>query len=298
MYNRANLLNMRQFLFTAILLLACALPGLAQKVSTLTAEYTYYAPEDVSRAEAKRIAKERAILKALNDKYGTTIAQHNTTVTENSGAKSNVDFNSLSISEVNGEWLGDIGEPKYEISFEQDMMVVRCTITGKARERKSADITFSARVLRKGFDDSFESSSFKNGDDMFLSFLTPQKGFLAVYLVDNKQNAYCLFPYRSEQSGRAAVKANHRYVLFSSKKAAPDFMPSAVDEYVLTSNGGIETNYIYVVFSPNTFIKAADNAVEGLPRELSFENFQRWLAKNRTHDKAMQVDVKTITVKK
>lgn len=38
--------------------------------------------------------------------------------------------------------------------------------------------------------------------------------------------------------------------------------------------------------------------VAGLPRELKYEDFQKWLTKNRTADKDMQVEIKTISVKK
>lgn len=289
---------MKHLFITLILLLAGVSQGYAQKTKTLHADYTYYAPENVSLEEAKRTAMQRAQIKALGEEFGTVITQHNSVVTENSSTKSSTDFTSLSNSDVKGEWLETTEGPKYEVAYEQGMLVVRCTLTGKVRELVSAEVSFKAKVLRNGFDDNSESDAFKNGDDMYLSFLTPRKGYLAVYLVDNSQKAYCLLPYRSDESGMAEMKANHRYVLFSGKTAAPYFTPGKVDEYVLTSDGGVETNYLYVIFSPKPFTKAADNEADGLPRELSFDSFQRWLAKNRTHDKDMQVDIKTLTVKK
>ncbi len=292
---------MKQYFLSFMLffiLLGTATAGYAQKVKTVRAEYTYYAPENVSLEEAKHTAMQRAQVMALGEEFGTVVSQHNSTVTENSGTKSNIDFTSLSTSDVKGEWIETTDGPHYEISYQKDMLVVRCTLQGKVRELVSADMSFVSKVLRNGFADTNESDSFRNGDSMYLSFTTPVKGYLAVYLVDNAQNAYCLLPYRSEESGMVAVKANHNYVLFSEKTAAPYFNPKDVDEYVLTSDGGVETNYLYVIFSPNAFTKAADQEAEGLPRELKFEQFQRWLAKNRTHDKKMQVDIKTLTVKK
>lgn len=274
------------------------MPGFAQKMKTVHAEYTYYAPENVSLEEAKQTAMQRAQIKALGEEFGTVVSQVNSTLMENSSSKTTTDFTSLSSSDVKGEWIETTQGPKYEISYEKDMLVVKCTLTGKVREIVSADICFKARILRNGLEDSNESASFRNGDSMYLSFVTPQKGFLAVYLVDGAQNAYCLLPYRSEETGMVAVKANHRYVLFSEKAAAPYFNPKDVDEYVLTCDGSAETNYMYVIFSPNAFTKASDKEADGLPRELSFEQFQKWLAKNRTHDKSMQVDIRNITVRK
>lgn len=66
----------------------------------------------------------------------------------------------------------------------------------------------------------------------------------------------------------------------------------------MTCEKAAETNYIYIISSPNPFIKAIDNAVAGLPRELKYEDFQKWLTKNRTADKDMQVEIKNISVKK
>ena len=102
----------------------------------------------------------------------------------------------------------------------------------------------------------------------------------------------------ASQDGKVRVDANTRYVFFNSKTAAPLFQPADVDEYNMTCEKAAETNYIYVISSPNPFIKAIDNAVAGLPRELKYEDFQKWLTKNRTADKDMQVEIKTISVKK
>lgn len=92
--------------------------------------------------------------------------------------------------------------------------------------------------------------------------------------------------------------ANKRYVFFNQKTALPLFAPTDVDEYTMTCDKASETNYIYIISSPNPFVKAIDNAAEGLPRELKFEDFQKWLSKNRTADKDMQVEIKTIIVRK
>lgn len=122
--------------------------------------------------------------------------------------------------------------------------------------------------------------------------------YLAVYLIDEAKNAYCLLPYQSSKDGKVAIDANTRYVFFNTKTAAPQFQPSDVDEYTMTCEKASETNYIYVISSPNPFIKAIDNAAEGLPRELSYDSFQKWLSKNRTQDKDMQVEIKTIIINK
>ena len=39
------------------------------------------------------------------------------------------------------------------------------------------------------------------------------KGYVAVYLIDDSKNAYCLLPYQSSQDGKVRVDANTRYPL-------------------------------------------------------------------------------------
>ena len=290
---------MRHYLSIIILmLLGIASSGYAQKIKKVQGEYIYHAPENVSLEQAKKTALSRAQIQALGDEFGTIVAQHNATMMNNTNGSTSTDFTSLSSSDVKGEWLETIGEPKYDITYDQGMLVVKCTVSGKARELVASQNNFVAKVLRNGIEDKFESGNFKSGDDLYLSYQTSTKGYIAVYLVDDSKNAYCLLPYQSSTDGKVAVDANTRYVFFNQKTAAPLFQSNEVDEYNMTCSKASETNYIYVISSPNPFVKAIDNAAAGLPRELSFDNFQKWLSKNRTQDKDMQVDIKTIIVEK
>lgn len=282
-----------------IVLMLYPLALFAQSVKRVKGEYIYHPPENVTLEQAKQTALERAQLQALADEFGTLVTQHNATTMHNVNGQSSTDFTSLSSSDVKGEWIETIGKPEYVIAYEQGMLVVKCTISGKAREITTAKSNFVAKVLRNGFDNRAEADNFKSGDDLFLAFQSPTNSYLAVYLVDASDNAFCLLPYRSSATGKVEVKANQRYVFFSEKTASPLCNPNEVDEYTMTCDRSSETNYIYVITSPNPFIKAVDNVMdEGLPRELSFTDFEKWLSKNRTHDKEMQVEVKTITVTK
>ena len=56
-----------------LLLLALSLPVMAQKTKTVEGEYTYYAPENVTPEQAKRIALERAKTQAIADEFGTIV---------------------------------------------------------------------------------------------------------------------------------------------------------------------------------------------------------------------------------
>lgn len=290
---------MRHYIFLIIwMLLGVASSGYAQKTKKVHGEYIYHAPENVSIEQARQTALSRAQIQALGDEFGTVVAQHNATLMNNTNGSTHTDFTSLSSSDVKGEWLETIDEPKYEISYEQGMLVVKCSVTGKARAIVAKQNNYVAKILCNGIEDRNEGENFKSGDDLYLAYQSATKGYLAVYLIDDNKNAYCLLPYQSSKDGKVEVDANTRYVFFNQKTAQPLFNSSDVDEYTMTCDKASETNYIYIISSPNPFIKAIDNAVEGLPRELKYDDFQKWLSKNRTADKDMQVEIKTIVVKK
>jgi hypothetical protein len=275
----------------------------SQKTVKICGEYTYHAPENVTLEQAKQTALDRAKLDALAEKFGTIVSQNNATVVENVNGKSDISFLSLGGSEVKGEWLENTKEPDYSITYEQEMLVVKILVCGKAREITGAGIDFSAKILCNGVEAKYESADFKNGDDLFLLFKSPANGYLAVYLIDESQTAFCLLPYMNDYSGKVKIEGGKEYVFFSQKHA--DLSEVAkVDEYTMTCKKSVEQNLIYIIFSPNEFTKANDSkatSLEGevvLPRELPFEELQKWLVKNRNKDKDMKVVMKSITIKR
>lgn len=283
--------------FIVILLLVFTSAAFAQKLRTVEAEYTYYAPENVTLEQARRTALDRAMIQALADEFGTIVTQQNATRVENRSGQSDIDFLSIGGSEVKGEWIETIGEPIYNIRYEGNMLVVVCKVKGKAREITSAAIDFQAKVLRNGTDDKFESDQFRSGDDLYLSFQSPASGYLAVYLVDASGEAYCLLPYRNQADGSCPIEANRRYLFFNTRLAPLSERPF-VDEYVMTCERLSEYNQLYVIFSTNQFVKAMDNGANSqLPKKLPFANFQKWLTECRKYDKNMCIEVTSISIK-
>ena len=165
-----------------LLILLSSLPLFAQKVKTVEGEYVYYAPENVTPEEAKRTALDRAKIQAIANEFNTLVTQDNETRVRNRNGQSDIDFLSVGGSEVKGEWIETIGEPVYTYSFEGGQFIVTCKVKGKARELVAAAVDFKAHILRNGIADKFESKQFKEGDYLYLSFQSPVKGHLAVYL--------------------------------------------------------------------------------------------------------------------
>ena len=284
----------------AAVALVAATASYAQKIYNVTGEYRYVMSERETLEEAKRTAEYRAKIQALADKFGTVITQSNSTVLKNATGESSVDFLSLNMSDVKGEWIENITEPKFSVpEFDQrsQMFVITCTVHGKVREIVAPKIDFAAKILRKEPDTAFESDVFKNGDQFFLWFKSPTNGYLAVYMIDTEQTAYCLLPYMNDTDGQCTVEGGREYIFFSPANA--DLAErTIVDEYVMTTEQSSEVDNIYVVFSPNEFIKANDSLADnGLPRQLSFAEFHKWLAKCRTHDPGMSLIPIAVTIK-
>lgn len=270
----------------------------SQKIKAVDGEYTYIVPENVDLEKAKQTALERVKIQLIADEFGTAISQSNSALITNSNSESNVDFVSIGESEVKGEWIETIGKPIFKTEVHGDQLLVKVWIKGKIREIVSSSVDFQVHILRNGTEDKFEDDIFKNGDDLFLSFSSPITGYVVAYLVDNNGTAYCLLPYQSQEQGNIKVNANKRYVFFSEKLATPDLRPY-VDEYTMTCTHSQDLNQIYVIFSPNPFVKATDSKNgESLPRELANSEFQKWLSLCRMKDRDMTYKKIIITISK
>lgn len=288
---------MQRVIILLFMLCGCGFTLSAQRVKKVSIEYTYHAPQHISPLDAKRIAVERAKMQAIADEFGTLVQRTNATVTGISNGKSSVDVYSFSESEVKGEWIETIGEPEFlSMTYEQDMLVITVKVEGRIREVVSATIDMKAKILRNGTEDKFESTEFRCGDDLYLSFQSPVDGYLAVYLLDEvSQMVYCLLPYKSSSEAITPIEHDKPYIFFSAEHAGDK--AHLVDEYTMTCSRSTEKNTVYVVFSPNEFAKAnSTNVEELLPQELPFEEFQKWLAKGRRQDTKMNVWKESITI--
>lgn len=271
----------------------------AQKVQKVSGEYIYYAPSTITLDQARQIALDRAKIQLIADEFGTIVSSTNLTRIANTNGNSDIQMTTLGESEVKGEWLETLGEPKYEIGYENDMLYVKVSISGMIREIVSAAIDIKAKLLRNGTDDKFESEEFRSGDDMYLSFQSPVDGYLTVYLYDGDDSVYCLLPYQSQSVGQIPIQANIPYIFFSSANAR-DIPNYIVDEYMLTCTKDLELNRMYVIFSPHLFIKAVDHNGNDrvIPRMLSFKEFHSWLSKVRRQDINMVINTVDLTISK
>lgn len=268
----------------------------AQKVKTVSAEYTFYVPETMTIEEAKRTALDRAKIKAIEDEFGTIVSQINVTSIENNNGNSNATFQTVGGSEVRGEWIETKKEPAYDISSLGNQVVVNVKVIGVIRELVKQKADFTAKILRNGIELKNESDEFYSGDDMYLYFHSSSVGYLIVYLVDDK-SAFRLLPYRKLEVSSMPVE-NFDPIVFFHKGSVPLSERRLVDEYTLTANNSTEINTLFIIFSPNNISRTTDFQIEkGLPRELSSKDFTKWLNSIRRQDNQIVVKELPIIIK-
>lgn len=273
---------------------------MAQNVKTVYASYTYYAPETMSVDEAKRTALNRAKIQAIADEFGTIVSQSTSMVISNKNGESDTQFFSIGGSDVKGEWIETIGEPVYNIKFENHYLIIDCTVKGKAREIESAKIDFIAKPLRNGTTLKYESTEFKDGDDLYLYFKSPIDGNLAVYLLDEStQIVYSILPYKAENITATPIERDKDYIFFSIKDADRR-QRGIVDEYTLNCNETKEFNTMFVLFSPTDIGKRTGfkSDLEDKPNNIRYEDFKKWLSKSMTKNKLLQTSQISISIQK
>ena len=286
--------------FLVILFILLALSSASQKIQKVSATYTYYAPETMSVEEAKRTALDRAKIQAIADGFGTIVSQSTSTIISNKNGQSDTQFFSLGGSDVKGEWIETIGEPVYNVDFENHFLVVVCSIKGKVREITQSKVDFIAKPLRNGTTLKYQSTDFHDGDDMYLYFESPIDGFLSIYLLDEMaQTVYSILPYKAENIATTPIIGNKEYVFFSIREADKK-EKSKVDEYNLSCDLDKEFNTLYIIFSPSQFNRKNGFAsdFENVPNNISYKEFQQWLSKAMTKDKNIQTTQISITISK
>lgn len=294
---------LRRIAFIVLLALVPMMSS-AQKTVTASGTYTHYAPTNITPEQAEFAAIERAKIDIIEKEFGRVIGVSNFTEVMNQGEQSNVKFLSLGESEVMGEWLETIGEPVIQHTFANNLQVITVTISGRIREISKALPEFTAKILRNGITDRYESDEFRDGDDFYISFESAVDGYVAVFLYD-QSGVNRLLPMK--QSGHPAyfVSADTKYVFFANgisryEDIALEHQNAIHSDYGLTCEGESEVNRIYIVFSPNAFATAKDKILEDVtaPAFMDFNSFQTWLGKSRRRDKDMALRIRDVIIRK
>ncbi|MDE6371161.1 MAG: DUF4384 domain-containing protein, partial [Duncaniella sp.] len=186
-----------RLLFLSLTLTMAATVVEAKDAVTVTASYTYYAPESMSVEEAKHIALHRAKTEAIASAFGTTVTQSNTVVTTNSNEGAESRLYSVGGSEVKGEWIETVTEPKYNVAYEQGILTVSVSVRGLIRETDATAPEIEIRTYRNSISPNNESEEFRSGDDFYMSARAATDCYLMAYLLDEKAGTvYRILPYQ------------------------------------------------------------------------------------------------------
>lgn len=287
----------RIFLYGLLTLMTLPLFA-ASDIVRVSATYEYISDNARETPEqAEQTAIERAKQKALEEHFGVDVTAVTNTLITNNSQHSEANVFSIGETAVRGEWIETTKEQVLEKSFINGFWMVRVRVEGRARSHTTAkaDIRYA---FVKDVQDLESPVTFRDGNDLFLRFSSPVAGHLCVYLVDEAQNAYCLLPYMSQQTGSQPIEANKDYLFFSERHER------GAQEYTLNTERSSEQNALYVIFSPNNFTKAADHQAgknfrdEQLPRELTYEALLKWLSRVQTKDPQLLVKRDVITIRK
>lgn len=285
-----------RIILSLILLLGSVAATAAQGTKTVTGDYTFYGDRTHSPEQCREAALTGARVNALTREFGTIYNTDIDVIQRKSGDNETQNVEVISLSEVKGEWIADIGQPIFETSVDSDgNYIVRCKIKGKARPISNDATQFSLTVMRNGSEPRYAATEFHSGDEMTVSVKTPVDGYLAIYLAGDDNRVYSLFPYYTSANNDVKLRRGRDYTIFDAKKS-PEELGQA-DELILNTDKDIERNRLYAIFSPNRFSPAIDTETgKYAPRELSYKEFSRWLHKSRVRDPKMGVKIVKITI--
>lgn len=243
-------------------------------------------------ADAKHRAIENAKAEAIREAFGSMLTSDVIIDSDVTDGKESSHFSEVTIDMAKGDWLADTQEPKLDVSFDNGVLTFTAEVWGRAREIIQARPDVEWNVIKGVPNKKNVSDSFNNREHIYLSFRSPIAGYLAVYLLDASNKAYCLLPYKNSATSTFKVEAGKDYMLFDPESDANCTAP-----YSLTTRRPMEHNEIVVIFSPNNFTQtytASDN--RKLPKSLSTLDFRSWLLKNQRVDKELFVDKKRIKI--
>ncbi len=278
-----------------------------------------------TKNDARQKALDAAKINALENAFGTVIIQGNTTYISNNNTNGKVETKSKFImignSAVKGEIL-EVLKVEYEDIEEKletnkgDLIrrYVKAKVEVKAKELTEPKLDIVALTLVNPMK-NFATTSFRKDNDMYIYFKSPSKGFVTIFLDDNKM-ANCLLPYQKMPDGYDdgfPVMENKEYILFSQSLEHNYFEDKFYDEDELKLDVEGEDKVLWRVFviftktplnmppleqqdKQDNLTKAEIKQKYSLPAAMNSEDFQRWLIKNQQLRADMQVENILISV--
>ena len=286
---------MSRLKFLVMGLFMLSMNALAQKTVNVSGYARIVQSDDMTPLEARLQVVEQARFDVINKAFGSNISQNNVTISTDVNGKSDVSFYMLGESDLRGTWIKDTEEPQVKRQIVDDQIVWEASVKGEAREVTRAPISFKWKLLAGGIDDRFEASELHDGDAFYIKFQSAVKGYLLVFLADDKGIVSCMVPYAGEDD---YMVTGGRWHLLRYDEKHPE------QHWLATMLEGRQVEYdqLYVVFSPNKVsppLRVMPSDGSDLQRygirllhvpELPFKDFQKYLGKLQSSDAELQVE--------
>jgi hypothetical protein len=302
---------MKNSLVILFMLLISRSPAFTQKIKHAFGEAQARLEEHMSKDELKEQLKKQAIIKAIENTYGTAVAQDTRIEVKDGHTRFDIEGS----TRIRGEWLKTISETYTEEvrnvkTMEGNRMEiwVKCKIEGKVREILRPEVVFNC-FPGNCPEKRCKTTAFKNGEPMYLFFKAPVDGYLSVFIVENGR-AFRILPYQrmpAVYAHNVPVEANREYVFFSNYRSHdyfPDFSYYLADELLMVTEKDEEKLEIYVVFSQAPYSapmlddkKVYENGEE-IPKSLPDDLFKRWLEDNRIYNAGFNYKATTLRIVK
>ena len=291
--------NLMKTMLWLALFLSASIASLAQKTVDVHGKATYVVGEhdNITLGEAKlrciEWAKTDAIEQAFGKRISSNIVDTNISSTGTEGTVESSYFWMSTEAMSLADWLGDTRDPEISVEYVRGELFFTAEVWGKAREIVQAKADLKWKILKEVGEKRIETDAFATGERMYIDFRAPADGYIAAYLIQsNSSEATCLLPYRTDTSGRFAVKGGTTYTHFDKLAR-----PAAPYHINLTTDQPFEMDGIVIVYSPNAFTKAGDQAGEGRQlNTLDARAFRNWLKKTQLADREMVVETRWVKI--
>ena len=284
--------------------------SIAQKTFKAKGQAQVKVETDISMDQTKAMAKDLAIINAIEGVLGTYVEQE----TDIALRDGDMSFKIRGNTKVRGDWLKTDKETYTEDPVEVKNpngrgtlteLYVTCKINGLVREIIKPKLAFKSVALNCPQPEC-RTATYYNNESFYLNFNSPSNGYLSVYIVESDV-VYRLLPYSSMTDpyfDAIQVQADKDYIFFSASDNHDyfaDFPPSLVDEIEMSTDHDKEDLELYVVFSIDPFSKPI--LQEGivlqsgsLPKSLSKVQFDEWITNNRIYNPSFNYNILSLQI--
>lgn len=298
--------KVRWIVLSAVLLLT--LPVQAQKTQTAEGYARIEQSEDKTAAECKAKVVQQARFDAVNTTFGSNITQNSVTMARDENGKSTTTFYMLGESDLRGVWVRDTEKPRIEPHIENGRTIWEAWVKGEVREQTRAKVDFEWKLTANGIGDQYQVKELHDGDAFYVKFRSPVKGYLLLFMADDKDVVSCLLPEEGEDY--CMIDANKWYI-FHYEKTKPHNCWKAL----LSKGSQVEYDQLYIVFSPqkisppvretskdNSDLEHYNDDQKDIKHKhlssLSFSAFHKYLGKLQHRDTEVQSERMLVKISK